>query len=430
MPHPSLDAEARDPRTTHDRLYELTQDHPELHAALVRNPSLPDVARAWILTTNAAVRREFEAESAAKGEEAPTGESSDEQASPAGTPDGTASQAGNPDGTAPQAGTPDGTASRREDPDEDSSDDDDDQPTAAYTPFPDGEEDVAGGDAEPATADEADLEQPTQPHSPVGPSGPAVTSAVDPRPAEPDRSTLADERSGGPIVVGGESGTGVHHHRSRSSRAGRHLPPEAIGAAVATEQSRRSGALLPALLGFLGCLLLLALVILLAFTVGRTWLSDDSDGAYTQSPRTSAEKTTTEKPSPSSSPTESASPTTSEKDKSPAPEDAQEMTDLVSPSGNITCTLSEDSVGCTLQDQSYGSDDGCEDGPFAIRVKDDEAEKECGTTYASSDSPVLAYGRSAKNGDMACESRATGMTCWNQHTGHGFSVNRASYDTF
>jgi hypothetical protein len=33
-------------------------------------------------------------------------------------------------------------------------------------------------------------------------------------------------------------------------------------------------------------------------------------------------------------------------------------------------------------------------------------------------------------GDMACTSRSDGMTCWNIMTGHGFTVNRASYDTF
>lgn len=395
MSHPSLDAEARDPGTTSDRLFALAQDHPELHAALVRNPHLPDVARHWILTTNPEVRADFEAE--AEQRRAAAGEGAD-----------------GPD-------RPDAAVS------------DVDQPTQAHDPV--AEEPTEAHDPvvdEPTQAHDPVAEEPTQAHDPVA-DDPGAAPPTDPRPAEPFRSSpLAsagpaerDPAADGPIVVAATNG--AVHHRARSSHAGRHLPPDAATATASSEDSRRRGALWPALFGFLGCLLLLALVVLLAVTVGRSWLSDGEDGGYSRAPETAASQAKDESPSPE---TTSPKETESEEDASPAPENAQEMTDLVTPSGNITCTLGEDSVGCTVGQQTYDQDDGCEDGDFAITVGEEETEKACGEEFASTDAPVLQYGSSAQNGDTACTSESSGITCWNVRTGHGFMVSRSDYETF
>ena len=42
----------------------------------------------------------------------------------------------------------------------------------------------------------------------------------------------------------------------------------------------------------------------------------------------------------------------------------------------------------------------------------------------------LAYGETNVIGDLACLSQESGMTCWNQVTGHGFTVSRAAYALF
>ena len=48
--------EAQDPGTAPERLLRLVQEHPELHRALVQNPSTPEVARQWILAIDPAAR--------------------------------------------------------------------------------------------------------------------------------------------------------------------------------------------------------------------------------------------------------------------------------------------------------------------------------------------------------------------------------------
>src|SRR5699024_7486168 len=117
---------------------------------------------------------------------------------------------------------------------------------------------------------------------------------------------------------------------------------------------------------------------------------------------------------------------------SPAPEDAREMSELRSPTGNITCLLEEDTASCSVLEHDFSGSgvEGCDAGPFSIRVGDGEAERACGSSFLSDSADTLEYGDSASYGDMACTSRFDGMTCWNTLTGKGFMVNRATYETF
>lgn len=177
-----------------------------------------------------------------------------------------------------------------------------------------------------------------------------------------------------------------------------------------------------------GCLLLALLLIVLIALVGRAWLGGDEDEYQRDSSTTAAEESPSEQPT--EEPTEER--TTTPDPVSPAPEGAQEMTTLRSPTGNISCSLEKDSVACSVEERDYednGQED-CSEGPFSIQVTGGETSAACGTTFGGESAETLEYGESATNGTMACTSRSEGMTCWDTITGKGFMVNRSEYDTF
>ncbi len=183
----------------------------------------------------------------------------------------------------------------------------------------------------------------------------------------------------------------------------------------------------------LGCL---ALAIVLVVVVGigaylvRGGGGDDTGGATT--PTTSASEAPTES---ASSTSESPSSSSSEALVSPAPDDAQDLTSVRSPTGNITCELGDDSVGCSIGTWSFPPSGNCTDtaSPFSIAVAGDRPTVDCGSSYGTPGSgggTELPYGSTAANGEVACRSESSGMTCWNQRTGHGFTVSKSSSDTF
>lgn len=205
--------------------------------------------------------------------------------------------------------------------------------------------------------------------------------------------------------------------------AGSPPPPAGSGTPEGTDPSRRR-------LWFAGgCCLLLAIVLLIAGGFGARALLAGNDDEYQRDSTTTAEE------APSSAPEEK--PTTTEETPSkdpvsPAPDGAHEMTELQSPSGNITCQLEKDTVACSIVERGFtgaGLED-CSDGPFSMKVSKGTAVRACGSSYLSDTAETLDYEESAKHGSTACTSRSEGMTCWNTDTGHGFSVNRASYETF
>ncbi len=174
-----------------------------------------------------------------------------------------------------------------------------------------------------------------------------------------------------------------------------------------------------------GCLLLALLLLVVGVFAGRAWMTSGDDD-YQRDSSTTVEE----------APADDASPTTEETPAedpvSPAPDGAVEMDTLSSPTGNITCTLEENSVGCSVVERDFseaGLED-CDDGPYSIRVAEAEAALACGSSFLTDTGATLEYDQSAVHGDMACTSRFDGMTCWNTITGHGFMVNRATYETF
>lgn len=132
----------------------------------------------------------------------------------------------------------------------------------------------------------------------------------------------------------------------------------------------------------------------------------------------------TEQTSQAPSPTPSASPTLA----SPAPAGAIEMSSFTAPSGNITCTLSESAVTCTINEHDFVPTDctGSKTGPYTVSVATEgDPSGSCGTQFAGTGA-TLDYGSSAKNKNFACTSDASGIHCWSQVSGKGFTLSRAN----
>ena len=184
-------------------------------------------------------------------------------------------------------------------------------------------------------------------------------------------------------------------------------------------------------LWILGAVAIVAVVaVVVWFVLSNHGGGDDSatedpapTAAQSEAPKTD---NPSKKPSPSASPTPSPTPT--QKITAPAPANAVEMSAFTAPSGNITCTLGDDSVTCTIKEHNFTpTDASCRNSansPVTWTVKKDgSATSSCGGSFSSSGAQ-LQYGSAAKNSSFACTSSENGVECWSQITGQGFKVSR------
>ncbi|GAA4529784.1 hypothetical protein GCM10023160_29560 [Brachybacterium paraconglomeratum] len=425
--------EAGDPSTSPDRLLELTEKHPQLQRTILLNPSCPEVARQWILATNPWAKRAYE-ESLEQKDSAP------ESSAPEASAQSTSEQSPVEEGTAAEE-PPEAAGSESEDP-------------AAVSAWGDFGDDAFWDEENSAVEPE-----PTPPTSsvkiardagvvPLGPapslaaaeSPAAATPAPAPTPAPAEYPDYAAPATPGAYDAAGAYG--VQAATSPQQPQGQpQVQPQMQGQGQSPQTPYAAAAPVPSSASTGkegsgpsrriwwacgGCLLLsLLLVIVIAFA-GRAWLSADDDG-YERDSSTTAQETPVEEPS--EAPAEE---TPSQDPVSPAPDGAQEMTELRSPTGNIVCLLEEDSVSCSVLERDFGDSglEDCEDGPFSIQVADGEAAPACGSSFLSDSATALDYDQSATHGDVACTSRFDGMTCWNIMTGKGFMVNRVTYEAF
>ena len=104
-----------------------------------------------------------------------------------------------------------------------------------------------------------------------------------------------------------------------------------------------------------------------------------------------------------------------------------------SPSGGITCDIHNDAADCIVVENSWNDippDEGCDaTWGLSVAVSDGEGIFTC-RGDATAQGPVLPYGYEIEFGPFLCHSKETGVTCDNQETGHGFKVNRASFDLY
>src|SRR5699024_5049145 len=123
-----------------------------------------------------------------------------------------------------------------------------------------------------------------------------------------------------------------------------------------------------------GCLLLALLLVVVMALVGRAWLADAAEACARACSAPSVGESASEQPTQDPAEEEAEQPV------APAPEDARKMSELRSPTGNITCLLEEDTASCSVLEHDFSGSgvEGCDAGPFSIRVGEGEAERACG----------------------------------------------------
>lgn len=177
------------------------------------------------------------------------------------------------------------------------------------------------------------------------------------------------------------------------------------------------------LFGWISLAVLILAVAVGAYMLGRDTSPHPTNDAGPITP--TVVQTETAAPVETETPTPSATPTATVK--APAPDGAREMTSFTSPSGNITCTLGDDQVSCTIKEYSFNANGpSCSNNstPFTATVTTQtSAGGSCQTAFKASGT-TLAYNSSAKHGVFACTSTEEGVTCWNTLNGQGFTVNR------
>ncbi|ROR72704.1 hypothetical protein [Bogoriella caseilytica] len=114
------------------------------------------------------------------------------------------------------------------------------------------------------------------------------------------------------------------------------------------------------------------------------------------------------------------------------PADARELNQLASPSGNIRCDGSGDSLHCRIVSYDFTAPEGCPASTVLALNATEGAEVNCDLTTAG-EAPILFPGESAVvgDGDLACETVGDdGIRCWSLITGEGFELSRSDFDLF
>lgn len=183
-------------------------------------------------------------------------------------------------------------------------------------------------------------------------------------------------------------------------------------------------------------LLILAVMVVIILVFLASWYLSGGDGrssatgsdaqTTTQSSQGASAAPSTASASPRASATASASATPTLK--APAPSGAQEISSFNAPSGNITCTLGDNEVTCTINEHAATS--ACPASrPLTVRVgTNGQSTQSCETTFTPSGSS-LNYNFSAKNSSFACTSTENGMQCWSQVSGEGFTLSREGVES-
>lgn len=114
---------------------------------------------------------------------------------------------------------------------------------------------------------------------------------------------------------------------------------------------------------------------------------------------------------------------------------ASALKGFVSPSGNIGCIMSQESVRCDIRDHSWQSPPkpkSCDvdyGGGVAVD-KSGKAQFVCAGDTTLDAGPALPYGSAITKGRFRCLSEESGMRCVNRRNGHGFFLAKQSYKLF
>jgi hypothetical protein len=265
---------------------------------------------------------------------------------------------------------------------------------------------------------------PQQPYPPAPQHQPAPPYPHQPAPPYPQQPAGAapapyggQPQPGYPAAhgYGQQPGHGQQPHAGYAQQPG-HAPTGAAavgGAPGPDEQPRRRGRLSAGWIAFI----LLDVVLIAAAVVFAVNLFSGP------APRTAADDEAAAAPSAGAS----AAP-------------AAVLAEFAAPSGNISCTITEDAVTCGIAtlNQQPAPVEGCEGTTgYVVRVQasDGKVSLPC---VAAPDQPQpapggldrLAYGESITRGQFTCTSEKTGMQCKDDESGRGFTVAKAGIGTF
>ena len=116
---------------------------------------------------------------------------------------------------------------------------------------------------------------------------------------------------------------------------------------------------------------------------------------------------------------------------------AEDYIGFTSPSGNIGCMLISTDVRCDIDERSWSPPQrpadcyGITDYGQGIALTAGEGPSfVCAGDTTLRQAPPLAYGQSKHAGALLCGSAASGMTCRDASTGHGFSLSRDGCQLF
>lgn len=114
---------------------------------------------------------------------------------------------------------------------------------------------------------------------------------------------------------------------------------------------------------------------------------------------------------------------------------ASAFKEFQSPSKNIGCVMSEESVRCDIRDHSWPTPPkpkNCEldyGGGVAVDTSG-KAQLICAGDTALGVGPVLSYGSAITKGRFRCFSGENGVRCVNRRNHHGFVLSKQSYKLF
>ncbi|MEA2974397.1 MAG: hypothetical protein QOG82_2855 [Actinomycetota bacterium] len=111
-------------------------------------------------------------------------------------------------------------------------------------------------------------------------------------------------------------------------------------------------------------------------------------------------------------------------------------TGFTSPTGNIGCYISPESVRCDIGDRDWEpppkpADCDLDYGQGIALAAGGSPRIVCaGDTARARGTDPLPYGQSIQAGSMRCDSSESGMSCRDVETGRGFTISREDYTFF
>jgi hypothetical protein len=142
----------------------------------------------------------------------------------------------------------------------------------------------------------------------------------------------------------------------------------------------------------------------------------------------------TSEPAPASISSTPQAPPTASATAAPTPRVVSGFVSFETPSRNIRCGLTGDSVRCDPTNHTWTTPPkpaSCEfDWGGSLGVSATGAAHFDCVSDALPPGAVLPYGQSIRDGSIVCESSASGVKCTSQQSGHGFTVSRERYTLY